>query len=142
MGVFRDTYISHHHVATPVDGGKHTHVHHNAPTVESVRLLKEMEQAARDKAYESVRLNDNGFECVIHSFVDTFGAEYVFKIIFSLNGKKHFAEVRRGYNDPPTTLGKEVVEAVSKVIAAECIDTLAMLIAEQYGKTFFSRRGE
>ena len=140
MGLFKETF-NYYHQPVVAGGGNHTHIHKHAPTDESVRLLKEMEQAARDQAYSSVRLNDNGFECVIHSWLDHFGAEYVFKIIFSLNGKKHFAEVRRGYNDPPTTLGKEVVEAVSKVIAAECIDTLARQITEQYGKTFFSRRG-
>ena len=39
---------------------------HRAPTDESVRLLKEMETAARDKIIESVAVRDNGFEDVMH----------------------------------------------------------------------------
>src|SRR5437899_141820 len=62
------------------------HVHeHRAPTDESVRLLSEMEKAARDKIVEAIHVGDTTFECVVH-IERRFADDSTYLIaVFSLN---------------------------------------------------------
>lgn len=61
---------------------------HRAPTDESVKLLKEMEEKAADKIVDSVRVGNTTFECVVHTFKDYINDTTELKAIFSLNGKR------------------------------------------------------
>ncbi len=70
-------------------------VEKRAPTDESVKLLMEMEKAARAKVIESYRLTDNGFECEVETYRTFADDEVVLAAHFSLNGKRMQAEFRR-----------------------------------------------
>lgn len=61
---------------------------HRAPTDESVRLLKEMEEAARQKVLSSIRLDRNEFKCVIQFMLDNMSMDRVAHVMLDLNGKK------------------------------------------------------
>jgi hypothetical protein len=65
-----------------------------APTDESVRLLNEMEQAARNKVVETTVVKDTHFECKIHKSVDMFSMQDVYSVIYSLNGRNQTTQVR------------------------------------------------
>jgi hypothetical protein len=65
---------------------------HRAPTDESVRLLKELEEKARAKVIESIHIGDTIFECVVHVMQDVLNDATVFHAIFSLNGKRESVE--------------------------------------------------
>ena len=71
-----------------------------APTDESVRLLREMEEAARAKIVESLLLKSNGFEAVVHRS-DRFDCLLtVFDVHYSLNGGKRHVRVEVESNTP------------------------------------------
>jgi hypothetical protein len=65
-----------------------------APTDESVRLLKELEEAARAKIYETFVLADNGFECRVAVDLDALTGDRIAVALFTLNGKKISSTVR------------------------------------------------
>ena len=91
MGIFGRTYN--------IDAGYRgpsnvTVTEKRAPTDESVKLLKEMEQAARDKVVETTIVKDTHFECKIHKSVDMHSMQDVYSVIYSLNGRKQTTQVR------------------------------------------------
>jgi len=66
----------------------HTVIEKRAPTDESVRLLKEMEEKAQEKVIESIRLGHNGFDCVVQMERDYASDQILLRAVFSLNGKQ------------------------------------------------------
>ena len=65
-----------------------------APTDESVRLLKEMEEAARNKILKTIVVADTSFECKIHKMVDPINDQDVYSVIYSLGRQKKNTQVR------------------------------------------------
>ncbi len=63
-----------------------------APTDESVRLLKEMEGAAREKLLESVRVQNCGIDAVLHRYEDCLTQQTRFLIIYKINGEQRRVE--------------------------------------------------
>lgn len=59
-----------------------------APTDESVRLLREMEEKIQKKLLASVRVEDTKFNCVIHMQQEVSSNQFMFCAVFSLNGEK------------------------------------------------------
>lgn len=86
---------------------------HRAPTDESVELLKEMEEAARNKFSQSIRLNINKFECVVHTGYDAANAAQIFLVQYSLNGCRR--EVEYAYTDPSKNFREVIQDLVDKV---------------------------
>lgn len=79
----------HVHVLGPSSVDVQTHVtEQRAPTDESVRLLKEMEAAAREKALATVRLEGNGFNGVIHVHHDHLSCDVVLWCLYEWRGEK------------------------------------------------------
>lgn len=76
---------------------RHYHTHNvtekRAPTDESVRLLKEMEEAARKKITESTTVHNAEFTCKLHKMHDPFNDQDLYAIIYTLNGKQSRVDV-------------------------------------------------
>lgn len=114
-------------------GGSQSHSHsHNhtvtekrAPTDESVKLLREMEVSAKDNVHRSVRLSENGFECMIQIYVEPHLARTMLVARFQLNGKAMEAEVEIAdiWNKKPNPqeVAQKVIDAIAKKIASECL---------------------
>lgn len=64
-----------------------------APTDESVRLLKEMEQAARDKIIHSTTVANTEFTCKIHKYHDALNAADMYRIMYTLNGRQESVDI-------------------------------------------------
>lgn len=98
---------------------------HRAPTDESVRLLKEMEEEAREKILDSFRLDGNGFECVIQCERDCMTMDTTAVAVFSLNGRKFQALARvtdrERQRDGPVLLASRLRDAVALSIANEVL---------------------
>jgi hypothetical protein len=69
---------------------------HRAPTDESVRLLREMEQKARDQIIQAIRLEDALIDCVIHAQEDFAGARMEYLVIAKVNGQR--IEARKAFD--------------------------------------------
>lgn len=69
---------------------------HRAPTDESVKILREMEDKAQERIVESIHVGNTTFDCVVHIQENMLDQTMVFIAAFSLNGKKmtvkHVAE--------------------------------------------------
>jgi len=85
-----------------------------APTDESVRLLKEMEDEARAKVIESVRVQNCGIEAVIHRYDDPLACETKFAIIYTLNGERRAV---RHTEDALNTSIEKTIDALWKALA-------------------------
>lgn len=59
-----------------------------APTDESVRLLREMEAAARSKVVEAMRLPNTSVEAIVHRHELDFDLKTMFAIHYAINGKR------------------------------------------------------
>lgn len=65
---------------------------HRAPTDESVKLLREMEQKAKDQIIQAIHVGNSVFECVVHMNKSMMDGSTTILAVFSLNGKKMTAE--------------------------------------------------
>jgi hypothetical protein len=99
---------------------KDVHIH-RAPTDESVKLLREMEEKAKAEVLGSVRLDGNQFKCVVHYEREAMSMDLVVRALFELNGKRMQAEVRvPDHADPSTGLPK-IRDKVAEVISTEML---------------------
>lgn len=59
-----------------------------APTDESVKLLREMEQRAREQVLKAISINNTEVEGVLHMMRNHLSCTYVFRFLYQINGKK------------------------------------------------------
>lgn len=89
-----------------------------APTDDSVRLLREMEAAARAEVIKSVRVEGNGFNCVAQRMFEASSGDMMLRAIFELNGVSMTAAVR---SRDPSELVEALVAEIARVIAVEAV---------------------
>ena len=96
---------------------------HRAPTDQSVALLKEFEQAARDKIEHSIAIGGNGFECVCYVERDCMSHSTICRAVFKLNGKemRAMASVDGWDKDAIHELPAKLMRAVADEIAREVL---------------------
>lgn len=106
---------------------------HRAPTDQSVRLLAEMEQAARNKVLASIRLENCPIDAVVHMYRDPRNADREFLVQFQVGGNR--LEVRKVFRmfDNEETIAKGLMEAVSERIAAEILAPALTALQRQIG---------
>jgi hypothetical protein len=95
-----------------------TVVEKRAPTDESVRLLKEMETAARDKVEAAVRVGGNGFEAVVQFHRDHLSDATIAVALYKLNGRQMRSEASVSGRAQPTDLIAALRDVMAKDIAA------------------------
>ena len=98
-----------------------------APTDDSVRLLKEMEEKARDKIIESISVRNSQIECQILKERDFMSAGTRYMIVYSINGKK--SKVKYLADDLETPL--QVAEKLRDLLA---VDIATKMIVDALGK--------
>lgn len=98
-----------------------SHVHNvtekKAPTDESVRLLREMESAARAEVIKSVSTVDNSINAVVHFMREHLSCEDRFKVIYSINGKQITTDYRANDWHSKVHTVDALIEAVATDIA-------------------------
>ena len=110
--------------------------HERAPTDESVWLLKELEESAQNKVLQSIRIEDNEFNCVVHLQYDILNFQVVGKVIYTLNGNKHIVNVYVPKDKAtPEVFANKVIEEVSKAIACEVLN--GVFNAEHFNSVFY-----
>lgn len=104
---------------------------HRAPTDASIALLKEMEEKAAAKVAEAVRLEGNGFNCVVHVERDVLSDQTVVAVLFDLNGKREKVEHRFGRSqrdeDVMAEVRNKVAERIAGVMLASVFSEMARL---------------
>lgn len=104
----------------------HTVHEHRAPTDESVRLLKDMEEAAKEKIVASLYTPQNTFGSTWLISRKDFGFEHEYVCRYSLNGVAHEFKTTEELIDHRTQeeLLKSVFEKFSKHFAAHFVPSL------------------
>jgi hypothetical protein len=118
---------------------KHVHVHEDrgprnvfvtevrAPTDDSVKLLTEMETAAQKRVDDAVRIEGNGFNCVVHFIREAMSDTIKAKAIFDLNGARLTVTAETpgglsaGMSDPKRTLVFKLRDAMALEIASQVL---------------------
>ena len=99
-----------------------------APTDASVRLLYDMEKAARDKIIESVRLEDSIVDCVIHTYDDFVNFDKRYCAVFKINGKKFSANYSTNLDNKDK---ESVVMGIRDAIALEVANKIFLTSKER-----------
>lgn len=110
---------------------RHSHtVHeHRAPTDDSVRLLKEFEEAARRKIDSEVRLTDSPLDVVVRTTQDVCAQATHVVLMYSLGGERMsvnvsvpFAYSHKALEGAVDALQQALVAPLSRRILAKCFD--------------------
>lgn len=84
-----DTYHAQH----LIPGDTHVSItEKRAPTDESIRLLREMEEAVQKRMISAVRVDSTTFNCVVQVHKDYRTGDHTLMAIFVVNGKKMTAQ--------------------------------------------------
>lgn len=59
-----------------------------APTDESVKLLREMEQRAQEQVLKAISVNNTEVEGVLHMMRNPLSCTYLFRFLYQINGKR------------------------------------------------------
>jgi hypothetical protein len=104
-----------------------TTTEYRAPTDESVRLLKEMEEKAREKIIDTFTVKDTHFECKFFQEMDVTTQEMKYVVIYSMNGKKRTVNVR---------VDRDVIaDNYKKLISAVANDIAHAMLAEPFSRS-------
>jgi hypothetical protein len=105
--------------------GPSTIVEKRAPTDESVRLLKEMEEAARRKVEETIVVADTSFQCKIQKIYDAMSIQDVYHVSYSMNGLKQTVQIRVDRHEQlsPTQVACTIRDKVAVDIANVMLTT-------------------
>ena len=96
-----------------------------APTDESVRLLREMEGAAKAEVIKSLRLDSNTFKGVLHEEPDFMSDSVRYRVIFDLNGVRHEVSESSRRGEPMDEFIVRLRDSVAKEIAFRVLAGLA-----------------
>lgn len=114
--MFDKLEVHEHHASTSV------HVtEKRAPTDESVRLLTEMEAAARERIKAAIRVTDTAFDGVVHISFDVLNNRTLAACMFSLNGKKMEARTHFFMGSSENENIEKLIDAVARTIACEIL---------------------
>lgn len=92
MGFFSTHTETHRETVRPVVQTIHEH---KAPTDESVRILNEMEEKARENIIRKFVIDDNILNgCIVEFKDDRYAHDRIVQFRFTLNGREHLHEVR------------------------------------------------
>jgi ABC-type bacteriocin/lantibiotic exporter with double-glycine peptidase domain len=103
---------------------------HRAPTDQSVQLLREFEQAARDKVIDSIRLENMPLDAVLHVEEDGLNDKMRYLIVYKIGGEKRKVfhdEPRHGFKHPRDEQEKRVIglrDALAKDVANVLMDEM------------------
>jgi len=92
--MFDTVYVNRHFNASTLTA---TVTENRAPTDESVRLLREMEQAARDKIIKSIELESNTVSGRVFVMKDYLSGMNNFAVVMDINGKR--VEIKTSTNE-------------------------------------------
>lgn len=92
-----------------------------APTDDSVKLLKEMEEKAIDKVVATIRVSDTEVECVILVTRLEYAAQTQARVVFSLSGRQMREDVVLKDGATRSENLTMVRDAISRRIANEII---------------------
>lgn len=115
-----DTYLNR---STPTSS-YHSVVEKRAPTDESVRLLKEFEQVAKDKVINSQHLDNNLITATLWQMQDPLSWKDNYKILVKINGKTMTVDVNVDHDKSRDEKADAIYNALAKNIASNLMNQI------------------
>ena len=103
---------------------------HRAPTYESVKLLREMEQKAKDEVTKSIRLEPNFMNSNVYMSYDPMGMDKVFNIVFDMNGKTFQSMIKISDDAPFDAQVSKLQRCFSDTIANAVLSDLSLTLTK------------
>lgn len=123
---------------TRVDVHEERH-EYRAPTDESVRLLMDMEEAARRKLMAVLRLDNNLFKATVHIFRAPLEGKNKITIRYQLNGQDFDRTFDLDYTDDPRKMiegiRRDLIVALSDIVTEEVVRQGCVEIMNLCGKS-------
>lgn len=95
---------------------------HRAPTDDSVKLLREMEDKAREQIVKAVHVGDHAFDCVVHHMRHHEDMSTELAAILSVNGRKMTVRHRaRPFESDPQKIVTDLRDKIAIEIANEIL---------------------
>lgn len=126
----------HHHAST-----SDTYVNvteKRAPTDESVRLLRDMEDRAEKKVLAAVRVENTAVDMVLHKKEDLNTGDTLYACIFKINGKQMRADYRDRRNESRDVVIFGIRDAVANEIANLITKEAVQAMQKAFGKFDFA----
>jgi hypothetical protein len=102
-----------------------------APTDDSVRLLREMEEKAREQVLKTVRLEDNVLKSVIHTYRNPLSCDVKFCVQLELNGRRLEKIITTSEWETHEQQMVKLFDSISKLIANEIMNSSYLNICDQ-----------
>jgi hypothetical protein len=97
------------------------HTEKRAPTDDSVRLLKEMEEKAKEKIIQSIAIRDCQIDCQILKERDFMSQGTRYLIVYSMNDKKSKVNLLVDDQDMNKSVAERLRDALAKDIATNML---------------------
>ena len=123
-----DTYLSPQRTQTQYVT-KEVH-EHRAPTDESVRLLREMEQKAKDQVIKSIQLEPNHLNANVYLYADPMSFNHMFRVVFDINGHSYVSEIAIPEDAPDSVVVQKLHQGISDVIAQKILEDVAVTVSK------------
>ena len=108
-----------------------------APTDESVKLLRDMEQKARDEVIKAMQIPSTTVSGVVHAMRDLMRGQMLAKALVKINGKHLEADAAVDeWEVKPHQLAGALRDALAKVIATEVLTEPFMEMLARDGGPF------
>jgi len=106
---------------------------HRAPTADTAKFLKELEDKAKDNILKSIRIENNSFNCVVHYQMSSLMLDHIFIIIFKLNNVESRVEVV--FRDFEITQEK-IIKGIRDAVAEEISNKMLCSIYKELNRIF------
>jgi hypothetical protein len=95
---------------------------HRAPTDEAIKIFKELEEKAKEKVMNGIRLENLPMDAIAYKSNDFMNNQLLFMIVYKINGKQRRVEYR--HNDFRNGLEEDICAGLQKAM----IEDLASVI--------------
>lgn len=103
---------------------------YRAPTDESVKLLREMEQKAKNEVVKSIQLESNYLKANVYLFLDPMSFNNMFRVVFDINGHSYVSDIAIPTNAPTEAIVQKLHRGISDVIAQKILEDVSLTVSK------------
>lgn len=103
---------------------------YRAPTDESVKLLREMEQKAKNEVVKSIQLGSNYLKANVYLSLDPMSFNNMFRVVFDINGHSYVSDIAIPINAPTEVIVQKLHRGISDVIAQKILEDVSLTVSK------------
>ena len=103
---------------------------YRAPTDESVKLLREMEQKAKNEVINSIQLESNYLKANVYLYADPMSFGNMFRVVFDINGHSYVSDIDIPTDAPTEVIVEKLHRGISDVIAQKILEDVSLTVSK------------